>query len=224
MSPGEDQHITCVDCGEDFIFTAGEQAFYREKGLTNAPTRCKACREKRKAGRAGGGASGAPRGGAGSELHPAVCSRCGAETMVPFAPTGARPVYCRDCFNETRGERATGGPAAPGDHGGHDDRPGGARPPRSPGRAGSGAPSARPSAPPAGVTGGDGPRTRGSVKWFNEGKGFGFIQDETGEDVFVHFSAIQGDDFRTLQEGDRVEFDVVPGAKGKQAANVVRIG
>jgi CspA family cold shock protein len=74
------------------------------------------------------------------------------------------------------------------------------------------------------MAGGNGHRTHGSVKWFNESKGFGFIQDESGEDVFVHFSAIQGDGFRTLQEGDRVEFDVVPGAKGKQAANVVRIG
>ena len=65
---------------------------------------------------------------------------------------------------------------------------------------------------------------QGAVKWFNESKGFGFIQDDGGDDVFVHFSAIQGDGFRTLQQGERVEFDVVPGAKGKQAANVVRIG
>ena len=64
----------------------------------------------------------------------------------------------------------------------------------------------------------------GAVKWFNEAKGFGFIQDDGGEDVFVHFSAISGDGFRSLNEGDRVEFDVVPGSKGKQAANVIRIG
>jgi len=62
------------------------------------------------------------------------------------------------------------------------------------------------------------------VKWFNESKGFGFIRDESGEDIFVHFSAIQGAGFRTLQEGERVEFDVVPGAKGRQAANVTRAG
>jgi CspA family cold shock protein len=74
------------------------------------------------------------------------------------------------------------------------------------------------------VATGDGTRMQGAVKWFNESKGFGFIQDDGGEDVFVHFSAIQGDGFRTLQQGERVEFDVVPGAKGKQAANVVRIG
>jgi CspA family cold shock protein len=68
-----------------------------------------------------------------------------------------------------------------------------------------------------------GGRQQGAVKWFNEAKGFGFIRDEAGEDIFVHFSAIQGSGFRTLQEGDRVEFDVVPGAKGRQAANVNRI-
>ena len=69
-----------------------------------------------------------------------------------------------------------------------------------------------------------GGRIQGAVKWFNESKGFGFIQDDGGEDVFVHFSAITSDGFKTLAPGDRVEFDVVPGAKGRQAANVVRIG
>ena len=57
---------------------------------------------------------------------------------------------------------------------------------------------------------GSGARMQGAVKWFNESKGFGFIQDDGGEDIFVHFSAIQGDGFKTLTEGDRVEFDVVP--------------
>ncbi len=65
--------------------------------------------------------------------------------------------------------------------------------------------------------------SQGAVKWFNESKGFGFIQDDSGEDIFVHFAAIQADGFRTLAEGDRVEYDIVPGAKGKQAANVTRI-
>ena len=60
----------------------------------------------------------------------------------------------------------------------------------------------------------------GTVKWFNEAKGFGFISQEGGEDVFVHFSTIQGDGFKTLAEGDRVEFDVARGPKGLQAANV----
>ena len=60
----------------------------------------------------------------------------------------------------------------------------------------------------------------GTVKWFNEAKGFGFISQEGGEDVFVHFSTIQGDGFKTLAEGDRVDFDVTRGPKGLQAANV----
>jgi CspA family cold shock protein len=62
----------------------------------------------------------------------------------------------------------------------------------------------------------------GSVKWFNDAKGFGFITTEEGSDVFVHFSAIQGDGFRSLSEGDSVTFDVEKGAKGLQAVNVVK--
>jgi cold shock protein len=60
----------------------------------------------------------------------------------------------------------------------------------------------------------------GTVKWFNEAKGFGFIQQEGGEDVFVHYSAISGDGFKTLAEGERLEYDIVQGPKGLQAANV----
>lgn len=62
----------------------------------------------------------------------------------------------------------------------------------------------------------------GKIKWFNNAKGYGFIVQDTGEDVFVHYSAIQTDGFRTLKEGETVEFEVVKGPKGLQAKNVVR--
>ncbi len=65
---------------------------------------------------------------------------------------------------------------------------------------------------------------KGKVKWFNEAKGYGFIMRETGEDVFVHFKAIAGDGFKTLKEGEEVQFDVEQGPKGLQAKNVTRLG
>ncbi|MBQ2615788.1 MAG: cold-shock protein [Synergistaceae bacterium] len=63
---------------------------------------------------------------------------------------------------------------------------------------------------------------QGTVKWFNESKGYGFITVDDGKDVFVHFSAIQGEGFKTLNEGQKVTFDIVNGEKGPQAANVVK--
>jgi len=63
---------------------------------------------------------------------------------------------------------------------------------------------------------------RGKVKWFNENKGYGFIEQEDGPDVFVHFTAIQEEGFKTLTEGQEVEFEIVSGEKGPQAANVVK--
>jgi CspA family cold shock protein len=62
----------------------------------------------------------------------------------------------------------------------------------------------------------------GTVKWFNDAKGYGFIERPDGDDVFVHYSAIQGGGFKTLSEGESLEFDVVEGPKGKQAANVTK--
>ena len=213
MASTEDKSITCVDCGQEFLFTAGEQAFYRERGLTNEPTRCKSCREKRKTSRGASSGSGGGMGGGsygrGSDrtMYPAICSSCGRETEVPFMPTSGRPVLCRDCFNASKGTAGGGGRGmSAGGHGGG-RAPGGARPMRA-------------SSPAAGPSEG---RVQGSVKWFNDAKGFGFIASDTGEDVFVHFSAIGTDGFRSLAEGERVEFDLVTGPKGKQAANVSRL-
>jgi len=202
MATLEDKTIKCVDCGEEFLFTVGEQEFYREHGLTNFPTRCRRCREARKASR---GDRPASHGGSGArEMHKATCANCGAETTVPFAPTAGRPVYCRDCFQQMSGGRGA-------------ERAGGPR--HAPKSASRHAPS--PAAHPVAVS--TEGRSQGAVKWFNSAKGFGFIQADSGDDVFVHFSAIQGDGYRSLTEGDRVEFDVVEGGKGKQAANVTRI-
>lgn len=76
--------------------------------------------------------------------------------------------------------------------------------------------------PDFGKKGGKKVRHTGKVKWFNDAKGYGFIERPDGPDVFVHYSAIQQDGFKTLSEGQEVEFDVVDGPKGKQAANVVK--
>ncbi|MEK6712192.1 MAG: cold-shock protein [Nitrospinota bacterium] len=63
----------------------------------------------------------------------------------------------------------------------------------------------------------------GTVKWFNDSKGYGFISQEDGQDIFVHFSAIQGEGFKSLKEGERVSFEVVQGPKGLQAGNVKKV-
>jgi CspA family cold shock protein len=66
-------------------------------------------------------------------------------------------------------------------------------------------------------------RITGKVKWFNNAKGYGFIERDGGADVFVHFSAVQGNGFRTLEEGQAVEFEIVEGPKGQQAGNVTKV-
>lgn len=66
-------------------------------------------------------------------------------------------------------------------------------------------------------------RVIGRVKWFNDSKGYGFIEQEGGKDIFVHYTAIQGEGFKTLAEGQKVEFEITEGAKGPQATKVVKI-
>lgn len=85
----EDKTLICKECGKEFVFTAGEQEFYAERGFQNEPQRCKACRDARKAGRGNGGTR---------QMYDAVCSACGKPCKVPFEPRGDRPVYCSDCF------------------------------------------------------------------------------------------------------------------------------
>lgn len=89
----EDKTLICKECGEEFVFTAGEQEFYAEKGFQNEPQRCKKCRDARKA---------AAR--PAREMFTATCAKCGGEAKVPFKPTEGREVYCSDCFAKMREE------------------------------------------------------------------------------------------------------------------------
>ena len=138
-----DRTISCVDCGTEFVFTAGEQEFYAQRGFTESPKRCASCRARKKAQRHGDGYSAAGQGGGsydsygsgGSyggayggasaasytgysggypgtaphlrerpqrEMFDAVCAECGGNARVPFRPSGARPVYCSNCFQSKR--------------------------------------------------------------------------------------------------------------------------
>ena len=90
-----DKTIKCRDCGIDFVFTAGEQEFYAEKGLLNEPQRCPSCRARRRAQR---------NSGTARQTYPVVCAMCGAETTVPFMPRQDRPVYCSTCYEKVRSE------------------------------------------------------------------------------------------------------------------------
>jgi CxxC-x17-CxxC domain-containing protein len=104
---GSDQTLQCRDCGQDFVFTIGEQSFYASRGFTHPPTRCPECRAARKAQERGGSYGGqrAPR-----EMFTAICASCGREAQVPFQPRDDRPVYCSDCYQPrtTSGSRSGG--------------------------------------------------------------------------------------------------------------------
>lgn len=89
----QDKSLICRDCGAEFIFSAGEQQFYAEKGFQNEPVRCKACRDAKKSSRGNGGER---------EMFDAVCAECGAPTRIPFQPKNDRPIYCSDCFQSRR--------------------------------------------------------------------------------------------------------------------------
>ena len=91
----QDKTLTCKECGKEFIFTAGEQEFYAEKGFENEPARCRDCRDKRRRSR---------EGGEQRQMYKVVCADCGKETEVPIEPKNDRPVYCRDCFTKRRAQ------------------------------------------------------------------------------------------------------------------------
>ena len=96
-----DKVLKCSECGQEFVFTAGEQMFFADKGFKNEPKRCKDCKSKR---------SQSPGQGANSQRAETktTCSQCGKETTVPFRPTQGRPVFCRECFQQ---RRSMGSPA-----------------------------------------------------------------------------------------------------------------
>ena len=89
----EDKTLQCKECGNEFVFTAGEQEFYAEKGFQNEPQRCKACRDQRK-----------NAGKANREMFTTVCAACGKEARVPFQPSEDRPVFCSECYAARKGE------------------------------------------------------------------------------------------------------------------------
>ena len=91
----EDKTLVCKDCGAEFVFSAGEQEFYAEKGFMNEPTRCRNCRNARKATRNGGNTQ-------QREMYETVCAECGATTRGPFVPKTDRPIFCSECFAKKR--------------------------------------------------------------------------------------------------------------------------
>ena len=105
MTQDADRQMTCITCGASFVFTDGEQRFFAKQGFTELPKRCVDCRSKRKASVQGSGTGRAAADAAHidqGERHLATCSRCNKETYIPFKPSAGRPVFCRDCFKESK--------------------------------------------------------------------------------------------------------------------------
>lgn len=99
----QDTEIRCIDCGEDFVWSAGEQLFFRDKNLKNPPKRCKACKKAKNERLAA--ITAAQNAGIKQRIEVAVhCARCNAYTTVPFYPSQGRPVLCRSCFLEQHPE------------------------------------------------------------------------------------------------------------------------
>lgn len=96
----QDKMLTCIDCGADFVFTAGEQLFFHDKQFKNEPKRCKTCKSRRVAVLS----TPPPKGQVPFTRVEtrAICSQCGKETTVPFRPTQGRPIFCRECFTQKR--------------------------------------------------------------------------------------------------------------------------
>jgi CxxC-x17-CxxC domain-containing protein len=95
----QDRTLTCMDCGAEFVFTVGEQIFFRDKNFKNEPKRCKSCKTVRNQA----------LGGSRARVETvAVCAQCQKETTVPFKPSQGRPVYCRECFQQVRRSTAAG--------------------------------------------------------------------------------------------------------------------
>ncbi len=104
----QDKILKCVDCGAEFVFTAGEQLFFHDKQFKNEPKRCKPCKTKR-ANMVGAAAPGSSYQKVETRT---TCSQCGKETTVPFKPTQGRPVYCRECFQARRTSSASSAASA----------------------------------------------------------------------------------------------------------------
>lgn len=105
----QDRNIGCVECGQEFVFSADDQQYHSEKGYTD-PKRCTSCRAARRSqsggGAGGGGGYGGGGGGGGFRsdrpMFTTTCAQCGQEAQVPFEPRGDRPVYCNSCFSQQR--------------------------------------------------------------------------------------------------------------------------